>query len=149
MWQGTLEIVVIGNTNSFRYLRNQTIHFSLHVRVMSRHTSCIALFLVTHRSEIIKNVYRTTNYLGYATGCNVCFPDCPDNACNHGECLVTRDPTIMYRCKCEPGYFGLRCNLYDPCYFTPCQNNGESILKCTVAVKWWRRWWDVRGGEGI
>lgn len=33
----------------------------------------------------------------------------------------------LYECKCSNGYYGSNCELFNPCYSSPCENNSTCI----------------------
>jgi len=35
--------------------------------------------------------------------------------------------TFEYKCNCSAGYYGLNCEKYDPCFSSPCFNNGTCV----------------------
>ncbi|KAF2369143.1 EGF-like domain [Trinorchestia longiramus] len=51
---------------------------------------------------------------------------CESRPCVHGVCIDT--PTQSFRCFCQPGFGGNRCEFeYDECSSNPCYNGGTCI----------------------
>lgn len=50
------------------------------------------------------------------------YSDCSlEGTCVTGECQISFEPP-GFECLCHSGNYGPRCELYNPCVLTPCQN---------------------------